>query len=122
MARQRSRQDRNKTSASPTPTNTTNERTRTSMATTPLDASTIQELLSKARTRGEYARELAAFLSGDENGVQVNLEEGVFAGKKPQSVKIGFENARKSKDAPEGAANVRVVMHENGVYLLRAEA
>lgn len=121
MARQRRRQDRNKTSETQTQTKT-NERTRTSMATTPLDASTIQELLSKARTRGEYARELATFLAGDENGVQVNLEEGVFAQKKPQSVKIGFENARKSKDAPEGAENVRVVMHENGVYLLRAEA
>lgn len=120
MARQRNRQDRTKTSDS-TQTKTT-ERKRTSMATTAIGADQIQELLSKARTRGEYARELATFLSGDENGVQVNLDEGVFANKKPQSVKIGFENARKAKDAPEGAANVRVVMHENGVYLLRAEA
>ena len=93
-----------------------------SMVIMSIEDSVIAELLSKARTRGEYARELGTFLESDSNGVQVNLEEGVFAGKKPQSVKIGFDNARKAKDAPEGADKVRVVLHENGVYLLRAEA
>jgi hypothetical protein len=92
------------------------------MATKEISPDQIQELLSKARTRGDYKRELVVFLNGDEKGVQIDLENGTFAGKKPESVKIGFDNARKAKDAPEGAEDgVRVVLHEKQVYLLRTE-
>lgn len=78
-----------------------------------LDAATIQELLSKQKSRGDYDAQLRAFLQSGVPGIEVSLTDGIFAGKQPSNVKTGFDNARKrSTDAgpvhPGGAA-VKVI-------------
>lgn len=59
-----------------------------------LDAATIQALLAKQKTRGEYDEELADFIQSGVAGVEISLIEGRFAGKKASNVKTGFDNAR----------------------------
>lgn len=92
------------------------------MSMTALSPEQIAELRAKVTVRGEYGRQLQEFIASDEAGVQISLTEGAFKDRKPESVKIGFDNARKSKNAPEGADNVRVLKDEDSVFLLRAEA
>jgi hypothetical protein len=89
-----------------------------------LNDDAIAELLSKTKTRGDYDREIMAFVSGGEKGVEVSLNTGTFAGKKATSVKTGFELARKReatlKEQPD-AANVRVINADNRIYLIRTD-
>jgi len=81
----------------------------------------INNLLGSVKQRGEYDRQLKAFVESSEPGVQISLEEGPFAQKKAQSVKTGFETAKGREGAPEGSANVRVIVHDDKVYLLRTD-
>lgn len=60
-----------------------------------LDAATIQALLSKQKSRGDYDADLSEFLSSGEAGVEIDLTSGRFAGKRAKQVKVGFDNARK---------------------------
>jgi hypothetical protein len=83
----------------------------------------VTELLGKSRTRGEYAQVLRAFWESDAQGWEIDLENGPLAGKKIQTVKTGFDNARTHKNAPEGAEDgIRVVPHEGKIFLLRTQA
>lgn len=96
------------------------------MATT-LTMDQILQLQSESKQRGQYDMEFGSFLNSGEAGVAIDLTQGTFAGKKAQSVKTGFENARKrvaeKGTDPEKAtvANVRVILHEGGVYLIRQD-
>lgn len=94
------------------------------MAVEALSDNAIQELLAATKTRGDYDREMIAFVDSEEKGVEVSLETGTFAGKKATSVKTGFELSRKReatlKDHPD-VANVRVINAENRIYLIRTD-
>ena len=92
------------------------------MAVAPIDSEKLQELLSASRSKGQYDTELKSFWESGEAGVQVDLSSGVFAGKKPNTIKTGFENATKREGAPEGAAdNLRVIVSGEDVYLIRTD-
>lgn len=92
-----------------------------------LDMSQINAVLANSTQRGEYDREFDTFLSSGEAGVMVALDSGSFSGRKAQSVKTGFENARKrvaekgTDEAKATAANVRVILNEDKVYLIRQD-
>lgn len=91
------------------------------MAVEALNATDIAALLASSRQRGQYDDELKKFVESGEAGVKVNLENGTFANKKAQSVKTGFEGARKREGAPEDAQHVRVIVNEEQVYLIRTD-
>jgi len=82
-----------------------------------LDNEKIAALLSGAKQRGVYKEELDAFIARGERGEQVDLENGSLAGKKPQSVKTGFENARKNL-SEEVKPTIQVILNEEAVYLI----
>jgi hypothetical protein len=104
------------------PGNTQTKERKSNMSVEELNADQIAELLASSRQRGVYDAELKSFWESDNPGVKVNLESGVFAGKKAQSVKTGFETARKRDGAPEGAGdNLRVILQEDAVYLIRGD-
>lgn len=87
-----------------------------------LDQDQINTLLGSVKQRGEYDRQLKAFMDGNEPGIQISLSEGPFAQKKANSVKTGFTTALTRDGAPEGAADkVRVLVHEDNVYLIRTD-
>lgn len=94
---------------------------------TALDQTAISALLASSSTRGQYNTELEAYLNSGEAGVQISLTDGTFAGKKPQSVKTGFENAKKrvtekgTDEQKATVANVRVILHEGNVFLIRQD-
>ena len=92
------------------------------MAVTPISPEDLQALLSKSRSKGQYDDELAKFWDSGEAGVQVDLTQGAFQGKKPQTIKTGFENASKRESAPEGAAkSLQVIVSDENVYLIRRD-
>lgn len=80
---------------------------------TAIDAQTIQMLLSKSKTRGDYDADLREFLSSGEAGVEIDLSTGRFAGKRAKQVKTGFDNARKKSNdeglVHPGGKTVKVV-------------
>lgn len=86
---------------------------------TPIDdADTLADLLSGAHGRGDYKTVLKAFIDAGIRLAQVPLGEGLFEGKKPQTVKTGFENAKTSKEPPAGADQVKVVKKNDQIYLI----
>lgn len=91
------------------------------MATVALKPDQIQQILTQSRQRGVYDAELAKFLESEEVGVMVDLQNGTFAGKKPQTIKTGFESATKRENAPELAKNVAVRVVNDNVYLIRTD-
>jgi hypothetical protein len=80
----------------------------------------IAGLLATSRQRGVYDAELKGILESGAKGVKISLTDGAFAGKKATSVKTGFENARKK--LAEGKDSVRVVLHEEQVYVINTNA
>lgn len=108
-----------------TPSNTGETVTQThtggSKVATAIDDSMIAALLAGSKQRGAYDTELKAFIESGEKGAMISLSEGTFAGKKSGSVKTGFENARKREGAPEEAKQVRVIVNEDNVYLVRQD-
>lgn len=78
----------------------------------------ILQLLASGRQKGIYAERFKQFLASGEGGVSVADTFPDLAGKKSTSIKTGFENVKKSKDAPEGAENVTVRVVEDKVYLI----
>jgi hypothetical protein len=97
---------------------TTGGTTRMAQGIETLNQAEIDELLASSKQRGEYDRQLKAFVESAVAGVQVSLTEGPFQGKKPQTVKTGFDGAIKREGAPAGAENVRVISHDDKIYLL----
>lgn len=93
------------------------------MAVKELDANSIQELLAKSRTRGAYDSALSAFLDSGSAGVQVDLEDGEFSGKKSTSIMTGFKGAIKRwPEKHEGAEPpVRLIQNDEQVYLVRTD-
>jgi hypothetical protein len=82
------------------------------------DEATLADILSGARGRGDYKQVLAAFIQAGVRLAQIPLDAGAFEGKKAQTVKTGFENAKNSKEPPEGASEVRVIKKNDAIYLL----
>jgi hypothetical protein len=78
----------------------------------------ILQLLAAGRQKGVYRERLATFLNGGEAGISVSEVFPDLAGKKTTSLKTGFENVKKSKDAPEGSDNVVIRVVEDKVYLI----
>lgn len=91
------------------------------MASTELNDDVINALLASSKQRGQYDSELKAILDSGAKGVQIDLENGTFAGKKAQSVKTGLDNARKK--LPEDVqATVRVIMQDEKVFVIHQGA
>lgn len=99
---------------------------RVGMATA-LNLEDALAVLAGSKQRGGYDVEFTNFLTSGEPGVVVSLTEGQFAGKKAQSVKTGFTNAQKriaekgTEEQKPIAANVRVILNEDKVYLIRQD-
>jgi hypothetical protein len=91
------------------------------MATTELSADLINQLLSSSKQRGQYDAELKSIVESGAKGVQVNLEDGAFAGKKAQSVKTGLDNARK-KLGEDVRDTIRVIMQDDQVFVINTAA
>lgn len=104
----------------PTHSNTT-QGEKVTMASTELNDDVIAQLLAGSKQRGQYDAELKAILASGTKGVQIDLENGTFAGKKAQSVKTGLDNARK-KLTEEEQANVRVIMQDDKVFVINQGA
>lgn len=82
-----------------------------------LSADKVAELLASSKQRGVYEDELKSILAHGNRGEQVDLESGTLAGKKPQSVKTGLENAKKKLDE-DVRANVRIILSEDQVFVI----
>jgi hypothetical protein len=91
------------------------------MASSELSADVINALLASSKQRGQYDAELKSILDSGAKGVQVDLENGTFAGKKAQSVKTGLDNARK-KLAEDVRDTVRVIMQDDNVFVINTAA
>lgn len=106
--------------------NTTNQNTNTNERGTKkmagLTADQIQTLLGKTRQKGIYQEKIKLFLASGEQGVCVNDEWVELSEKKATTLKQGFENAKDSKDAPEGSEYVKVISNEDKVYLINLAA
>lgn len=86
---------------------------------TPIDdEATLADILAGAHGRGDYKTVLTAFLNAGIRLAQIPLDSGLFQGRKPQTVKSGFENVKSSKEPPEGADQVKVVKKNDQVYLV----
>lgn len=116
MPRQRSRASAPSNTGEATQTHTGGNKVATA-----IDDTEIAALLAGSKQRGAYDTELKNFIEGGEKGVLISLADGTFAGKKSGSVKTGFENARKRDGAPDEAAQVRVIVNEDKVYLVRQD-
>lgn len=79
-------------------TKTTNKENRMSA----LSPDTIQELLSKTRSRGDYGQVLADFLKSGDAGIEVPLDTGALAGKTAAQAAVGFNNARTAVNKETG--------------------
>lgn len=85
----------------------------------------INALMSQTRTKGLYAQRLGDFVASGAGGVDVAEQWPTDFGspdKKVETIKQGFINAQNGKHAPEGSADVKVVLHEGRVYLLNPAA
>jgi hypothetical protein len=78
----------------------------------------ILQLLASGRQKGVYRERLVSFLESGEAGISVRETFADLAQKKTSSLKTGFENVKKSKEAPEGADSVIVRAVEDNVYLI----
>jgi len=111
MARPRS----NKTNES----TTIKENTVMSDMFTPIeDTDLLADILSGARGRGDYKTVIKAFIDSGYRLVEVPLTSGLFEGKKAQTVKTGFENAKNAKEPAEGSDKVKVVKKGDQIYLV----
>jgi len=85
---------------------------------TELDPKRIAEVKSSARLRGVYAAELQAFVKSESAGGQVDLENGDFAGKTPNSV---YQSFRTQVEKLELKDKVQVIHQNDQVYLIRRD-
>lgn len=82
------------------------------------DTDLLADILAGARGRGDYKTVLGAFIESGHRLVEVPLTGGLFEGKKAQTVKTGFENAKNAKEPVEGSDKVKVVKKGEQVYLV----
>jgi coenzyme F420-reducing hydrogenase beta subunit len=86
---------------------------------TPIDdTDLLADILSGARGRGDYKTVIGAFIESGHRLVEVPLTAGLFEGKKAQTVKTGFENAKNAKEPVEGSDKVKVVKKGDQIYLV----
>lgn len=91
----------------------------------------LDAILAGARERGKYDIGLIEFLDSGKRGVEVSLAEGPFAGKKPVSVKTGFDGAlgRLKEGKLQGASDehnslaeqVAITSRNDRVFLIRRD-
>ena len=91
----------------------------------------LDAAMAGSRQRGVYDDKILDFLNSGRRGVQINLAEGVHAGKKAPSVKTGYESARErlengkidnsTDEQKEAAKNMKVVLKGENVYLIRSD-
>jgi len=74
----------------------------------------LASILAGARGRGEYKTVLKAFIEAGIRLAQIPLDTGLFEGKKAQTVKTGFENAKNAKEPVAGSDKVKVVKRTTG--------
>ncbi len=95
------------------------------MAIETLPVSDLQDVLAGSKSRGTYDAQLKEFVESGEAGGRVDLEEGIFKGKKPQTVKAGFETAKeralKLVDANPDLKHVEIRNKQSQVYLIRTD-
>lgn len=84
------------------------------------DEATLAQVLAGARGRGDYKTILSAFIEAGVRLAQIPLDGGMLEGKNAQTVKTGFENAKSSKEPPEGADQVKVVKKDDLIYLVNS--
>lgn len=82
----------------------------------------IREIYAKRRTKGLYQQFLAELLASGENGCDVKETWPQLADKKATTIKQGFENAKNTKDAPDGSEAVDVIVDGENVFLINAAA
>jgi len=82
------------------------------------DENILADVLAGARGKGDYKTVMEAFINAGIRLAQIPLDSGLFDGKKPQTVKTGFDNVKTSKAPPEGADQVQVVKKNDQIYLL----
>jgi hypothetical protein len=78
----------------------------------------ISALLGKSRTKGQYVVLTNEFLASGEVGVDVREQWPELKDKKATTLKQGFENAKKNKDASEGADKIKVAGDGDGVFII----
>src|SRR5262245_3688590 len=115
--------------------NTTNNERNSTMAASDMfvdvEDNDLDAILAGARERGKYDVGLIAFLDSGKRGVEVSLESGPFAGKKPVSVKTGFDGAltRLKEGKLQGAEDshkevaeaIGVTSRNDRVFLIRRD-
>ena len=100
----------------PTQSEQTNQKGTFKMALTPEQ---IAKIYAERRTKGLYIEKLTQFMESEEVGISVKEEWGTqFGEKKATTLKQGFENAKDSKQAPEGSENIDVIVDGENVYLI----
>ena len=67
--------------------------------------------------KGLYNQLLEAFIATGERYATISVSNGHFEGKKTQSVSTAIKQARDAKNAPEGAAAVKVNSKGDNVFL-----
>jgi len=85
-----------------------------------LDAAQIAAIYAKRRTKGQYTSFLTEFTTSGENGVDVKETWPQLKDKKATTIKQGFENVKKNKDAPDGAELVDVIVDGEDVFLINS--
>jgi len=92
-----------------------------------VDASKIQELLSKSRTRGVYDEKVTSFAASGEAGIGYSTKEGEFAGKQTNSLVTGFKSAierllkNENADNREALESMQVVPDGENVFIIRKD-
>ena len=67
--------------------------------------------------KGLYTQLLEQFIAGGGRYATISCSNGHFAGKKTQSVSTAIKQARDAKNAPEGAAGIKVNSKGENVFL-----
>jgi hypothetical protein len=84
-----------------------------------------QDVLTSSRARGLYDSAIREFVESGEAAGRIDLEDGIFKAKKPQTVKTGFESAKerwaKLANAPEELAVTEIRSKGGQVYLVRTD-
>lgn len=89
------------------------------------DIDFLEDVLSSGRARGLYDGQFKEFGEAEVAGGKVDLTEGVFKGRKPATVKTGFESAKqrllKLADHPAWVKEVEIRATNGQVYLIRKD-
>jgi len=118
-----------KTSTTAEPEVPTQQQTEKKGMRMPLSPDQIKAIYAKRRTKGLYSDLWAEFMASDEAGVSVRENWPTqFAwdpekpegerGKQATTLKQGFENWKKNKDAPEGSELIDIIVDGDEVYLI----